>query len=123
MNVERANLHAILMDVALHYKHACDKHPHFADEFFHVYANELPCDKFLQQCRGMIQVAAKAGCLDCIQILNCEIAEVMDAYVRGDRQQAREECLDAAAVLLRMVDVLDGLQPLGRPKDDLAQGK
>ena len=115
MDANRANLETILTDVALHYKHACDKHPYFADVFFHLGEGEEPPKQFLECCRGMIAHAKAVGKLDTIHVLNCEIAEVIEAYARKDMEQAREECLDAIAVLMRMVDVIDGLQQLGNP--------
>ena len=53
-------------------------------------------------------------------VLNCELAEVYEAYARGDTAHAVEECYDAIAVLLRMIDVLEGRQALGDPaKEDV----
>lgn len=43
-------------------------------------------------------------------------AEVCNAIARGDNAHAVEECYDTIAVLLRMVDVLEGRQCLGKPE-------
>ena len=48
-------------------------------------------------------------------LLNCEVWEVHDALLRGDNANAVEKCYDAIAVLLRVVDVIEGRQPLGNP--------
>lgn len=39
------------------------------------------------------------------------------AETRGDKANAVEECYDAIAVLLRMVDVPEGRQTLGKPEE------
>jgi hypothetical protein len=39
----------------------------------------------------------------------------MQAYIKGDIAAAVEECYDAIAVLLCVVDVLEGRQALGNP--------
>lgn len=49
-------------------------------------------------------------------LLNCEVWEVHEAIMKGDTAQAVEECYDAIAVLLRVVDVLEGRQKLGKPE-------
>lgn len=115
MDINRANLETILADVAVHYKHACDKHPYFADRFYTPIAGEPPTDCLLAGARAALEGAIREGCVDVFMVLNCETCEIAEAYARGNMEQAREECLDAIAVLMRMVDVIDGLQPLGNP--------
>lgn len=114
MNVERANFNSIMGDIAVHYKHACDKHPYFADRFFTPIAGEPPTDCLLAGARAALRAAINEGCVDAFMVLNCETCEIAEAYARGNMEQAREECLDAIAVLMRMVDVIDGLQKLGK---------
>lgn len=115
MDINRANLETILADVAVHYKHACDKHPYFADRFYTPIAGEPPTDCLLAGARAALEGAIREGCVDVFMVLNCETCEIAEAYARGNMEQAREECLDAIAVLMRMVDVIDGLQQLGNP--------
>ena len=114
MNIERANLETILTDIATHYQHACDKHPYFADVFYKQVPGEPPTDCILSGARIALNEAIRLGCVDVFMVLNCETCEIADAYTRGNMEQTREECLDAIAVLMRMVDVIDGLQPLGK---------
>lgn len=114
MDINRANLETILADVAVHYKHACDKHTYFADRFYTPIAGEPPTDCLLAGARAALEGAIREGCVDVFMVLNCETCEIAEAYARGNMEQAREECLDAIAVLMRMVDVIDGLQPLGK---------
>ncbi len=115
MNVQKANFNAVVADIAEHYKHAVDKHPYFADVFYHAIPGEPPTGALLDGARIALNAAINVGCVDVFMVLNCETCEIAEAYERGDMKQAREECLDAIAVLLRMVDVIDGLQPLGNP--------
>lgn len=58
---------------------------------------------------------AQANMLSASTVLDCEIAEVYDAIEKGDKEEAIEECYDAIAVLLRLIDVLSDDQPLGKP--------
>ena len=48
-------------------------------------------------------------------LLNCGVWEVHDALLHGDNAHAVDECYDAIAVLLRVVDVIEGRQALGKP--------
>jgi len=43
--------------------------------------------------------------------------EATEALANGDKAQAVEELYDCISVLLRTVDVLEGRQKLGRPKE------
>lgn len=109
---------AVVAKVAAHYRHARAKHPHFAAA---LYPNEgfgffAECAKSqLKAMRKLIGI----GKSNAETVLMCETAEAREAYARGDRAAAVEECYDAIAVLLRMVDVLEGRQALGDP----AKGK
>lgn len=115
MNFGDTSLNAVIADIAEHYQHACDKHPYFADKFYHAIHGELSAGALLECARIALNAAINDGCVDVFMVLNCEILEIVEAYERGDMKQAREECLDAIAVLMRMIDVIDGLQPLGNP--------
>lgn len=115
MNVQDANFNAVISDIAEHYQHACDKHPYFADAFYIKSPEEPTPEEWLGGARFELDLAKKFHQVDVFQVLNCETCEIAEAYQRGDMKQAREECLDAIAVLMRMIDVIDGLQPLGNP--------
>lgn len=56
-------------------------------------------------------------------ILECEMAEVHEAYARGEMAHAVEECYDAIAVLLRTIDVLEGRQAFGDPNAPIDEAK
>lgn len=104
-----------------HYLHAREKHPYFCDSLFpKSYTKDQAkrrCAIELEDCRNLISEMASAGRLQWDLLLNCEVWEVHEAIANGDTAAAVEECYDAIAVLLRVVDVLEGRQALGRPKE------
>lgn len=108
---------AVVAKVAAHYRHARAKHPHFADTLYF----EEECMRFVEESSSFLNIWRTLtepwdNKQDANSFLMCELAEVRDAYARGDRAAAVEECYDAIAVLLRMVDVLEGRQRLGSRK-------
>lgn len=98
--------------IAAHYDHARAKHPRFAD---------LMCIKeeepsFVNDADSRLDIWRTITSLsktDAESVLMCEFAEVRHAYAHGNKAAAVEELYDAIAVLLRMVDVLEGRQALG----------
>lgn len=101
--------------IAEHYEHAKAKHQYFADAM--LYSNDTSHIKeTLSIYRSDLKESIKKNYVWTEQILKCEIYEVYDAWSRGDTAQAVAECYDVIAVLLRMVDVLEGRQELGKPK-------
>lgn len=100
-----------------HYEHAREKHPYFCDdisleiqEFDHV-------GFMLSDYRKRIEHSMQRRCLAWTDLLGCETYEVLEALQKGDPAAAIEEAYDAIAVLLRVVDVLEGRQKLGEPED------
>lgn len=111
---------AVVAKVAAHYRHARAKHPHFADRLYFNEEFNFFAEYAKSQMKALRELVG-VGKIDAETVLLCELTEVRDAYARGDRAAAVEECYDAIAVLLRMVDVLEGRQALGDPaKDDAA---
>lgn len=100
-----------------HYRHAVEKHPRFADRLPAVCSHDVAED-ILAGSRARLRDGAAVGSTSAVAVLDCETAEFMEAYLRGDKAAAVEECYDAMAVLLRMVDVLEGRQPLGRAEEE-----
>jgi hypothetical protein len=111
MNIEK---------IKQHYNHAREKHRYFCDSL-------LPKDRSTDNIKGTIKknlLAARAdiaysesnGCLIPQVLLNCEVWEINEAVANDNTTAAVEECYDAIAVLLRVVDVLEGRQALGKPK-------
>ena len=110
--------------IAAHYQHAKEKHPYFCDKLFQPEQNEASSIQVraitLKGMRTLCTVQKMFQALSAETVLNCELAEVYEAYARGDMARAVEECYDAIAVLLRMIDVLEGRQALGDPaKEDV----
>ena len=103
-----------------HYDHAREKHPYFCDIIVQ------PCDphyftEALAAFREMISNLINAGELDAISLASCELHEVAHACVNRTLQEAVEECFDCIAVLLRVIDVLEGRQKLGKPEEGAAE--
>ena len=106
--------------IAAHYDHAKAKHPRFADKMF----VEEKTPSFLEDTDSRLRIwraFSGLGKADAETVLMCEFAEVRHAYAHGNKAAAVEECYDTIAVLLRMVDVLEGRQALGDPAKEVAE--
>lgn len=108
---------AVVLKIAEHYRHAKRKHPYFADRLFIDDNDAEEAKRDLESVRMLLNIERKQGKVYAETLANCEVAEVCDAIARGDKAAAVEECYDAIAVLLRVVDVLEGRQALGKPKE------
>ena len=96
-----------------HYEHACAKHPYFCDMLTDI--GELEASKQLAFTRTTLKHRIINGLVRFYDVMLCEFQEVEYAMAKKDVQGAIEECYDAIAVLLRVVDVLEGRQALGDP--------
>ena len=100
--------------IAAHYEHARAKHQCFADLMF--VKEEEP--SFVENAASRLEIwrmITSLGKTDAESVLMCEFAEARHAYAQGNKAAAVEELYDTVAVLLRMVDVLEGRQKLGNP--------
>ena len=99
-------------NAAIHYAKALRKHPYFADVLF---SNGVLCDAEDRLTRIRDQVVYFAHCrwLDGTILAECEVAEALVAYLRGDKAACVDELYDAVAVLMRMIAVVEGKQKLG----------
>lgn len=77
------------------YLHAVEKHPKFVDKVSHCTVKDIR--KFLKECRG----ANDDGDVSFSSILEEEMAEYVEASLLGDKEQAKRELFDCAAVLMR----------------------
>ena len=102
--------------VAKHYAHAREKHPYFADIMLDSMDTPERMALHLYMDRERLKLYAKHGCVRPLDVLECEVSEVMDALAHGDNDAAVEELYDAVAVLLRTIDAIQGRQPLGKPE-------
>ena len=100
--------------VRKHYAHAREKHPYFCDKI--TYLSETGADTHLKMGRAILEAENRAGDVKAISVIQCELYEAIQAYAHGDTAHAVEECYDTISVLLRMVDVLEGRQKLGKPE-------
>lgn len=99
----------VLGEIAAHYANAVCKHPRFADKFADACTSAYR-RRTLKEARAALATAREISAED---VLLCEVCEIFEAHSRGERAAAIAECYDAIAVLLRIVDALEGRQPLG----------
>ena len=113
--------------IAEYYEHAKAKHPYFCDKLFQNEQNKVSSIQVraitLKGMRTLCTVQKMFQALSAETVLDCELAEVYEAYARGDMTHAVEECYDAIAVLLRMIDVLESRQALGDPNAPIDEAK
>lgn len=123
---------AVVGAIEWHYRNAKEKHPYFCDgitggnvyglvsENSHKWSYHCQHEYYsgeLRLRRDEVLHRSKNGTLKAEHVLACEYHEMLEAYARRDTAAAVEECYDAIAVILRVVDVLEGRQALGRPKE------
>ena len=103
--------------IGKHYVKATQKHPYFCDRLLNY---DGDADYHLTRIQNALQRTRSALASKEISgedVLTCEILEAIEAFYKGDTENAVDECYDAIAVLLRIIDVLYGRQPLGKPKE------
>lgn len=107
MNIEK---------IQQHYEHAKQKHPNFCDRLCPI---EIPVKDAIRHTvitlsllRKEIEIDEEKHRLMWDSLLNCEVWEIHEAIAMEDGKQAVEECYDAIAVLLRVIDVLEDRQQL-----------
>lgn len=117
------------LNIIEHYYHARAKHPCFCDRLLPEEdpAVTLSLKDSIKLCldtyRRQVDVGTHNGNLLWNDILDCEKFEAIEAIANGDKEAAVEECYDCIAVLLRVIDVLEGRQPIGKPKEGASNGK
>lgn len=108
--------------IAEHYHKAQRKHPYFTDRLFWA-KNQSEAVFDLNFRRNAISSHSEKDCVCAEEVLDCEVKEAAVAFVKGvdcskgDKAAAVGELYDAIAVLLRMVDVIEGRQKLGKTKE------
>ncbi len=106
-----------------HYDHAREKHPYFCDDLIFLPPRLPPwtAEGFfsgrLEFARLSLANSIRQHIVEYRDVLGCELAEIDEAIVKNNIVHAIEETYDAIAVLLRVIDVLEGRQPLGNPKE------
>lgn len=99
-----------------HYDHAREKHPYFCDKLLSSTLPPTYREEVLNGTRRMLLAEQSFNQLHALSLLECEEDELKLAISRDDISNAIEEAYDCIAVLLRVIDVLEGRQPLGRPE-------
>ena len=107
----------VVSAIERHYKHAKEKHPYFCDIICHDKTYFDSASFLLDDHRQRIRCSIDSKTLFWGDLLGCEMYEALVEIGNGKTAAAVEECYDAIAVLLRVVDVLEGRQALGRPKE------
>ena len=107
--------HHILRNIAGHYLKAISKHKYFCDELtrfdeFYWRTKEYDDKKELAK-------RVEIGNSSAYDVLASEVSELFHAVANGDIKNAIEEAYDVIAILLRIIDVLEHRQPLGKPKE------
>lgn len=98
-----------------HYRHACEKHPGFCYRMLPDWPPEdirREIDNNLGFARKRCARGAELGNLMWNEILDEEVWEISEALLQGNKEHAAYEAYDAIAVLLRVIDVLEGRQKL-----------
>ena len=104
-----------------HYRHAREKHPYFADKLVSAITKNCVGRKLAESREQLRHDAENMDFVIAEHVLHCEWLEFVDALVNEPHKcVAVSELYDAIAVLLRMVDVLEGRQKLGKPCPDAA---
>lgn len=116
MKTETGLNQRMVSSIERHYNHAKEKHLYFCDTLVpYMYSTE-DSDGHLRVLRNVLK-NAKPGSFTMTDVINCEIEEMLNAIVHGETENAIEEAYDCIAVLLRVIDVLEGRQELGKPKE------
>ena len=110
---------ATVIKIVEHYCHAKEKHPHFCDII--TCMSDVGADIHLDIYRSTLKAEVDNDAVEPSTLLGYEFYEAIHAYTRGDTASAIEECYDAIAVLLRVIDVLEGRQELGKPQEGGAE--
>lgn len=119
MRIETDLNGAVVGAIERHYFNAKEKHPYFCDMLFHDNRKRVDGghNRHLELCRRNLVERIRESEADFLDVADCEVAEAFVAYCNGDVPQTIEEVYDVIAVLLRVIDVLQGRQALGKQKE------
>lgn len=106
----------IIDAIERHYEHAKEKHPRFLNALHHP-KSVVPMSAYtngLRVRRKLLNAAIEEKRLCPWHLLDCELSEMYAELAKGDKKRAVEECYDAIAVLLRIIDVIEERQKISR---------
>ena len=99
-----------------HYDHAREKHTYFCDMMI-TCLSDVGADTHLDIYRSTLSTEEAVEAVEAVTVLMCKVYEAVQAYTHDDTKAAVEECYDSIAVLLRVIDVLEGRQKLGKSEE------
>lgn len=122
MNEERIN------NITKHYEKAKQLHPHFCDtlypgEYEAEYRGIIRAYEAIKQhhegiaLRRKIKDDAEVGALCWTTLIEEQMLKVRESMNILEKGKAIESCYDGISIFLRVIDVLEGNQSLGAPKD------
>lgn len=91
-----------LLMVKLELDQAKRKHPHFVDEVTSSRLDDMKKDLSVWRDLLAMTKARKKVCV--FVVLRCELAEALEAYLKGDYEHARQEFAQCAAVCVRAME-------------------
>lgn len=100
-----------------HYFHAREKHPYFCDMVTRDLWTVKDIQDNLKRIRQYIEQDITRHEVEAMSLLICEMREFEEAMTLKNTAAAIEELYDIIAVCLRIIDVLEGRQQLGRPEE------
>ena len=100
-----------------HYDHAREKLPYFCDRILYDGWTRMDLALKLEYDRKRLHNAVNTGTVSMPHVMSCETSEALMDLANNNTSAAVEKLYDAIAVLLRTIDVLEGRQPLGKPKE------
>lgn len=100
-----------------HYKHAREKHTYFCDMVTRDLWTVKGIQDNIKRIRQYIEQDIARHEVEAMSLLICEMREFEEAMTLKDTASAVEELYDVISVCMRIIDVLEGRQALGRPKE------
>lgn len=98
------------------YERAREKNPNFCDIITCLSTDGAKTH--LDIYRATLAAEVNASAVEASTLLLCEYHEAIQAYLNGDTSVAIDKCYEAIAVLLRIMDVFEGHQELGKPNKE-----
>lgn len=116
MKTETVLNQRVVAAIERHYKHAKEKHPYFCDMVTRDLWTVKDIQDNLKRIRQYIEQDITRHEVEAMSLLICEMREFEEAMTLKNTAAAIEELYDIIAVCLRIIDVLEGRQHLGKPK-------
>ena len=108
---------AVVGAIERHYFNAKEKHPYFCGMVTRDLWTVKDVQDNLKRIRQYIEQDIERHEVEALSLLICETREFEEAVALKDTTAAVEELYDVIAVCLRIIDILEGRQALGRPKE------